>query len=63
MVAFGKGELVFLAVHNHDAGFRLQVTGCRMQDAGFRLQDARYKVQDSGIMNVNINLSRLNLQH
>jgi len=49
MVAFGKGELVFLAVHNHDAGFRLQ--------------DARYKVQDSGIMNVNINLSRLNLQH
>jgi len=41
----------------------MQGSGYKLQDAGFRLQDARYKVQDSGIMNVNINLSRLNLQH
>jgi len=41
----------------------MQDSGYKLQDAGFRLQDARYKVQDSGIMNVNINLSRLNLQH
>jgi len=42
MVAFGKGELVFLAVHNHDAGFRLQVTGCRIQVAGCKIQGAGF---------------------